>query len=84
MKYDETSEKLNDVWINGFQEEEYGLCDEDGFSMALIITDDIIGIIKVDDQGFVDYDVYEDEKDARTEWEGMVTWVELEKEREGV
>ena len=49
-----------------------------------VIGDDIIGIIKEDDQGFVDYDVYEDEKDACTEWEGMVTWVELEKEREGV
>ena len=85
MKYREYLQtKLNDVWMNGFQEEEYGSCDEDGFSMALIITDDIIGIIKVDDQGFVDYDVYEDEKDARREWEGMVTWVELEKEREGV
>ena len=84
MKYDETSEKLNDVWMNGFQEEEYGSCVEDGFSMALIITDDIIGIIKEDDQGFIGYDVYEDEKDARREWEGMVTWVELEKEREGV
>ena len=44
-----------------------------------VIGDDIIGIIKVDDQGFVGYDVYEDEKDARREWEGMVTWLSWRK-----
>ena len=55
MKYDAVSEKLNDVWMNGFQEEEYGSCQEEGFSRALIITDEIVGIIQEDDQGFIDY-----------------------------
>jgi hypothetical protein len=42
MKYDAISEKLNDVWMNGFQEEVYGSCQEEGFSAALIITDEMI------------------------------------------
>ena len=47
MKHDALSGQLNEVWENGFAEEEYGSCQEEGFSSALIITDDIIGIIHV-------------------------------------
>ena len=39
MKYDAISEKLNDVAMNGFSEEEYGSCEVEGFWAALIITD---------------------------------------------
>jgi len=42
MKYDLISEKLNQVWMEGFREEEYGSCQEEGFSAALIITDKMI------------------------------------------
>ena len=42
MKYDLVSEKLNDVAMNGFAEEEYGSCQEEGFWAALIITDKMI------------------------------------------
>ena len=38
-KYDVTSEKLNDIWMLGFAEEEYGSCQEEGFASALIVTD---------------------------------------------
>jgi len=36
MKYDAISEKLNQVWLDGFKEEEYGSCGIEGFSAALI------------------------------------------------
>ena len=72
MKHDALSEQLNEVWENGFAEEEYGSCQEEGFSSALIITDDIIGIIQEDDQGFVNYDIYTTEKEAREQWESQV------------
>ena len=42
MKYDAISEKLNQVWMEGFREDEYGSCQEEGFSAALIITDKMI------------------------------------------
>ena len=42
MKYDAISEKLNEVCMNGFAEEEYGSCQEEGFWSALIITDKMI------------------------------------------
>ena len=42
MKYDAISEKLNQVWLDGFREEEYGSYQEEGFSAALIITDKMI------------------------------------------
>ena len=42
MKYDAISEKLNQVWLDGFREETYGSCQEEGFSAALIITDKMI------------------------------------------
>ena len=42
MKYDAVSEKLNDVAMNGFAEEEYGSCQEEGFWAGLIITDKMI------------------------------------------
>ena len=71
-KYDAVSEKLNDVAMNGFAEEEYGSCQEEGFWSALIITDDLYGIIQEDDQGFVDYEIHDSEKDARKRWEDMV------------
>ena len=71
-KYDAVSEKLNDVAMNGFAEDEYGSCQEEGFWSALIITDDLYGIIQEDDQGFVDYEVHDSEKDARGRWEDMV------------
>ena len=79
-KYDSTSEKLNDVWINGFAEEEYGSCDEDGFQMALIITEDMYGIISEDDQGFVTYEVFSGEEDARDQWNKEVLIAEYERE----
>ena len=41
-KYDAISEKLNQIWLDGFREEEYGSCQEEGFSAALIITDKMI------------------------------------------
>ena len=74
MKYDAVSEKLNDVAMNGFAEDEYGSCDEDGFWVALIITDNLYGIIQEDDQGFVDYEVHKTEKEARDRWESMVNY----------
>ena len=78
MKYDAVSEKLNDVAMNGFAEEEYGSCQEEGFWSALIITDDLFGIIEEDDQGFVEYEVHKTEKDARGRWEDMVNhWQSL-------
>ena len=42
MKYDTISEKLNQVWMEGFGEEEYGSCQEEGFWSGLIITDKMI------------------------------------------
>ena len=68
MKYDTTSGKLNEVWMNGFAEEEYGSCQEEGFSSALIVSDEIIGIIHEDSQGFVEYEVFSNEVDARNSW----------------
>lgn len=72
MKYDAVSEKLNDVAMNGFAEEEYGSCQEEGFWSALIIKDDLYGIIEEDAQGFVVYDTYETEKEAIEQWEHLV------------
>jgi hypothetical protein len=71
-KYDAVSEKLNDVAMNGLAEEEYGSCEEEGFWAALIITDNLFGIIEEDSQGFVEYEVHDSEKDARGRWEDMV------------
>ena len=50
-KYDAVSEKLNDVAMNGFAEEEYGSCQEEGFWSALIITDNLYGILIEDSLG---------------------------------
>ena len=88
MKYDAVSEKLNEVWMDGFAEEKYGSCQDEGFSAALIVsdktvnlgewpdlTDDIrplIGIIEENDQGFVDYELFSTEKGARAKWESQV------------
>jgi len=78
MKYDAISEKLNDVAMDGFATEEYGSCQEEGFWSALIITDDLFGIIEEDSQGFVEYEVYKTEKEARDKWEDMVNrWQEI-------
>jgi len=87
MKYDAISEKLNDVAMNGFAEEEYGSCQEEGFWAGLIITDKtvslgewpdltddirpLIGIIEENDQGFVDYELFSTEKAARDKWEDL-------------
>jgi hypothetical protein len=76
-KYDSTSERLNDVAMNGFAEEEYSSCQwddfcEGGFWAALIITHDLYGIIQEDNQGLVDYEVHTNENDARNKWEDMV------------
>jgi len=68
MKYDAISEKLNNVAMNGFATEEYGLCQEEGFWSALIITENLFGIIQEDDQGFVDYVTYDTEREARNQW----------------
>ena len=77
-KYDAVSEKLNDVAMNGFAEEEYGSCQEEGFWSALIITDDLCGIIEEDAHGFVEYEVHNTEKDARERWKDMVNhWQSL-------
>jgi len=72
MKYDEVSEKLNDVAMNGFAEEEYGSCQEEGFWSALIITDGLYGIIQEDDQGFIDYEIHDSENEARGRWKDMI------------
>jgi hypothetical protein len=72
-KYDAVSEKLNDVAMNGFAEEEYGSCQEEGFWSALIITDDLYGIIQEDDQGFVDYEVHDTEDEVRGRWSAMMS-----------
>ena len=72
MNYDAVSEKLNDVAMNGFAEEEYGSCQEEEFWSALIITDDLYGIIEEDSQGFITYEVHTNENDARNRWEDMV------------
>jgi hypothetical protein len=42
MKYDAVSEQLNNVAMEGFAEDEYGSCQEEGFWAALIITDKMI------------------------------------------
>ena len=73
MKYNATSEKLNDVAMSGFAEEEYGSCQVEGFWAALIITDSLYGIIREDDYGFVEYWTYETEKETRELWEAQVT-----------
>jgi hypothetical protein len=73
MKYDAISEKLNDVAMSGFAEEEYGSCQVEGFWAALIITDSLYGIIREDDYGFVEYWTYETEKETRELWEAQVT-----------
>ena len=72
MKYDALSEKLNDVALNGFAEEEYGSCQEEGFWAALVITDGLYGIIQEDDQGFIDYELFPTERAARNTWEDQV------------
>ena len=72
MKYDDISERLNQVWMDGFAEEEFGTCQEEGFSAALICTDDINGIIKEDCDGFVDYEVHSSEISARDRWSDMM------------
>jgi len=72
MKYDAISEKLNDVAMNGFAEEEYGSCQEEGFWAALIITDNLYGIILEDDQGFVDYEVNDTESEIRGRWSDLM------------
>ena len=72
MKYDAISEKLNDVAMNGFATEEYGSCQEEGFWSALIITENLFGIIQEDDQGFVDYVTYDTERKARDQWDQYV------------
>ena len=78
MKYDATSEKLNDVAMSGFAEEEYGSCQVEGFWAALIITDSLYGIILEDDQGFVDYELFSTEKAARNKWEDLTNmWERL-------
>ena len=73
MKYDAISEKLNDVAMSGFAEEEYGSCQVEGFWAALIITDSLYGIIREDDYGFVEYWTYDTEKETRELWEAQVT-----------
>jgi len=78
MKYDAVSEKLNDVAMNGFAEEEYGSCQEEGFWSALIITDNLYGILIEDSQGFVDYWTYDTEQETRNRWDELVTgWEQI-------
>jgi len=72
MKYDSVSEKLNEVWMDGGQEDNYGSCQEEGFSAALIIKNDLFGIIEEDSQGFITYEIHDSEKNARERWEDMV------------
>lgn len=73
MKYDAISEKLNNVAMNGFAEEEYGSCSENGFWSALIVQDGLFGILEEDDQGFVDYEIYDTEADARGHWDDLMS-----------
>ena len=78
MKYDAISEKLNEVWMDGFAEEEYGSCQEEGFASALIVSDTITGIIIEDSQGFVEYWTYDTEKETRNRWNELVTgWEQI-------
>ena len=42
MKHDAISIQVNQVAMDGFAEEEYGSCQEEGFWSALIITDKMI------------------------------------------
>ena len=72
MKYDATSEKLNDVAMSGFAEEEYGSCQVEGVWAALIVTENLYGIILEDDQGFVDYEVHDTEEAVRGRWSDMM------------
>jgi hypothetical protein len=72
-KYDAIAEKLNDVAMNGFAEEEYGSRQEEGFWSALIVTDDLFGIIQEDDRGCVDYELFPTEEDARGQWYELAT-----------
>ena len=72
MKYDAVSTKLNDVAMNGFAEEEYGSCQEEGFWAALIVADSLYGIILGDDQGFIDYEVHDTEDAVRGRWNDMM------------
>ena len=71
-KYDSVSEQLNKVAMEGFAEDEYGSCQEEGFWSALIIKDGLFGIIEEDSQGFVEYEVHKTEKEARDRWEDRV------------
>ena len=87
MKYDSISEKLNEAWVDGDATEEYGSCQEEGFSAALILTDKtiylgewpdltddirpLLGIIEENDQGFVDYELFSTEKAAQDKWEDL-------------
>ena len=86
MKYDAISEKLNNVAMNGFATEEYGSCQEEGFWSALIITENLFGIIQEDDQGFVDYRTFDTEKQARDHWDqyvkGWESYYSFDRERE--
>ena len=72
MKYDVTSEKLNDVAMSGFAEEEYGSCQVEGFWAALIVTESLYGIILEDDHGFVDYEVHDTENAVRGRWSDLM------------
>jgi hypothetical protein len=74
MKYDSVSEKLNEVWMDGFQEDDYGSCQEEGFAAALIITNAVTGIIIEDSQGFWRLSsTYDTEQETRNRWDELVT-----------
>ena len=78
-KYDSVSKLLNEVWMNGFQEDTYGSCQEEGFAAALILSVDVFGmpsgiqgIIIENDQGFIDYEVFDYPREAMDRWKEMV------------
>ena len=78
-KYDEISERLNDIWSDGYAEEEYGSCQEEGFAAALILTDPDVdglqGIIREDAQGFIEYEVFAGIGEAQDRWsEATAEW----------
>ena len=78
-KYDEISERLNDLWSDGYAEEEYGSCQEEGFAAALILTDPDVdglqGIIREDAQGFIEYEVFSGIGEAQDQWrEAKAEW----------
>jgi len=77
--HDEIAERLNDIWSDGYADEEYGSLDVEGFTAALILTDPDVdglqGIIREDAQGYVEYEVFSGIGEAQDQWrEATAEW----------